>query len=346
MAIRKYLIFLLFILIYGCTGKFVPQVLTIPFETGPSIPDYSLTSSWAALPEIKDSADCVPGESGMSDNQSIAGADVFFIHPTSFLKRTELSTGWNANIHDSLINLETDKGSIKNQASPFNGAGRIYAPRYRQAFIYSYFDGGKENGKKALDLAYEDVKSSFSFYLDNFNKGRPFIIASHSQGTTHAIRLLQEYIDGKPLSQKMIAAYIIGMDVYDTLFTSLKPCENSGETNCYITWRTYAVGYYPPGYIMPSRLSVCTNPLNWKITTEYASREMNKGGILWNFNNVIENISDAQVGDGVLRVNEPRFRGRAFFNIKNYHIVDFNLFYFNIRENAMERVKKYSEKNN
>ncbi len=344
MTQRKFFILVFFILIQGCAGKFIPPVLTTPFSNTPPVPDYSLSSSWAALPELKDSADCVPGEGGLTDDQHIADADVFFIHPTSYLKHTELSSGWNADINDMQINLETDKGAIKNQASAFNGAGRIYAPRYRQAFIYSYFEGGKENGHKALNLAYEDVRNAFDFYLQNFNHGRPFIIASHSQGTTHAIRLMQEFIDGKALSEKMVAAYIIGMDVYDTIFTSLKPCENANEVNCYVTWRTYAVAYYPPGYVMPARLAVCTNPLNWKITDEYATKELNMGGILWNFNKKIANICDAQVGDGVLRIHEPRFPGRLFFNFKNYHIVDYNLFYFNIRENAINRVAKLTKK--
>jgi Protein of unknown function (DUF3089) len=267
-----------------------------------------------------------------------------FIHPTSYLKRTEISTGWNADISDQFINLETNKGSIKNQASVFNGVGRIYATRYRQAFIYSYFEGGKENGRLALNLAYEDVRSAFQYYLRNFNNGRPFIIASHSQGTTHAIRLIQEFIDNKPLSRQLVAAYLVGMDVYDTLFTVLTPCQNQDETNCYVTWRTYAENYYPPGYVAPSRETVCTNPLTWSTNGTYASRELNKGGVLWKYDKVIENICDARVNDGVLRINELHFRVRMFFNIKNYHIVDYNLFYFNIRDNAVNRVERYFEK--
>ncbi len=328
-------------MIVSCRGRYVPPVLNVPFSNGPPTPDYSLATSWAALPGMKDSADRVPAHSHQKDLQNKADADVFFIHPTSFLKKTEKSQEWNADINDAVLNLETDKGSILNQASIFNGAGRVYAPRYRQAFIYSYFSEDKSSGKQALDLAYTDVKSAFQYYLDNYNKGRPFIIASHSQGTTHAIKLLHDFIDDKPLADKMIAAYIVGMDVYDTLYTKLKPCGDANETGCYITWRTYAYDYFPQGYVMPERLPVCTNPLTWTITGELAPREMNKGGVLWKFDKVIKQLCDAQVKDGVLRIHEPRFHGRAFFNFKNYHIVDYNLFYFNVRENAINRTEKY-----
>src|SRR5437016_2511754 len=50
----------------------------------PPPPDYSKTSSWAALPSIKDSADAVPAQSGLKDEQAAAVADVFFIHPTTY----------------------------------------------------------------------------------------------------------------------------------------------------------------------------------------------------------------------------------------------------------------------
>ncbi len=41
----------------------------------------------------------------------------------------------------------------------------------------------------AFDLAYEDLKTAFENYLKHYNKGRPIIIASHSQGSLHALRL-------------------------------------------------------------------------------------------------------------------------------------------------------------
>ena len=63
------------------------------------------------------------------------------------------------------------------------------------------------------DVDAEDVKNAFEYYLKNENKGRPIIIASHSQGTTHAIRLLKEFFDGKDLSKQLVCAYLVGMGV-------------------------------------------------------------------------------------------------------------------------------------
>ena len=54
----------------------------------------------------------------------------------------------------------------------------------------------------------EDVKAAFQYYLEHYNNGRPIIIASHSQGTTHAKRLLKEFFDGTALQHQLVAAYL------------------------------------------------------------------------------------------------------------------------------------------
>ena len=104
---------------------------------------------------------------------------------------------------------------MKYQASAWMEAGNLYVPFYRQAHIRVFNEKFKEDGKKALDLAYSDIRDAFKYFLTNFNNGKPFIIASHSQGTVHAKRLISEFIDGKELQDKLIAAYLVGIKVYE-----------------------------------------------------------------------------------------------------------------------------------
>ena len=78
---------------------------------------------------------------------------------------------------------------LANQASAFNDTCNIYAPEYRQATYYSFFDT-KGNGQNALDLAYEDIENAFDYFIENFNHKKPFIIAGHSQGALHALSLI------------------------------------------------------------------------------------------------------------------------------------------------------------
>ncbi len=85
----------------------------------------------------------------------------------------------------------------------------MYAPRYREAYIHAYL-GTEEEREALLAFAYDDVRPAFEHYLEHDNGGRSFILASHSQGSDHAMRLLQELIDPGPLREQMVAAYMIG----------------------------------------------------------------------------------------------------------------------------------------
>lgn len=88
--------------------------------------------------------------------------------------------------------------------------------------------------KQAFDLAYNDIKKAFKHYLENCNHVQPIIIASHSQGTLNAERLLNEFVDGKALQSQLVCAYIIVLPVIKDHFSSLKPFEDSISTGSII----------------------------------------------------------------------------------------------------------------
>jgi hypothetical protein len=67
--------------------------------------------------------------------------------------------------------------------------------------------------KTALDAAYSDVRDAFRAYVATQNKGRPFFIASHSQGSMLSPRLLAEEIAGTVLQASMVGAYLVGLSV-------------------------------------------------------------------------------------------------------------------------------------
>lgn len=338
-------IFVLLLISFGGFNKISAQIVEIkeafnPRNT-PLTPDYSNQKSWASLPFIKDCADTVAGKGICVDLQQQAAADVFFVHPTTFTYKPDGKNKWNGDIFDARLNKKTDESTIRYQASVFIGAGKIYAPRYRQAHYYSFFTKDTAAARQALEIAYSDVRAAFIYYLNHYNAGRPIIIASHSQGTTHTKRLLKEFFDNQPLSKQLVCAYLVGMPVFDTLYTKIKPCDNASSTGCFCAWQTYAKGYYPKGYVAPVRLSVCTNPLTWTTSNEYADKSLNLGGVLKNMNELKPGICDAQVADGVVRIGRPHFRGSFFIRMKNYHVGDYNLFYRNVRENAIHRVNCY-----
>ena len=181
--------------------------------------DYSKQQNWAALPTMQDNADWTPD--GLQNKQDSAQADVFFIHPTTDV------TGFkgNAELDSKMINNQTDNFPIKFQASVFNESCKVYAPRYRQAALNNFFIKNTEKSQQAFDVAYQDVKEAFEYYLKNYNNGRPIIIAGHSQGSMHAQRLLREFFDGKPLQKQLVEAYIIGFPTKENQFQFIKVSE-------------------------------------------------------------------------------------------------------------------------
>ncbi len=305
-------------------------------------PDYSKLIYWAAHPNKRDPSDSLP-KALAKQYQPNDKVDVFFIHPTTYLDSTK-PFGWNASFKDIKINIKTDYTTILNQASLFNIAGRVFAPRYRQAHINSYSPIGRTdtlNAIAAFEFAYQDVKLAFEFYMKNENKGRPIIIASHSQGSTHAIRLLKEYFDNKPLAKKLIAAYVVGMAINPADYTQLKPCATPTSLGCICAWRTYKEGFTPEWIQKEAYTSIVTNPLSWSENITQVERQSNKGSVLYNFKAITPKVAGAINHNGILWTNKPRFLGNFLYNTSNYHFADYNLFYLSVRNNVAERVSTY-----
>lgn len=307
-----------------------------------TVPDYSILKYWAAHPWKWDLSDSVPKPLRNIQQQDTI-ADVFFIHPTTLVDFND--ERWNASIDDSAINEKTDYTTILFQASAFNEQSRVFAPRYRQAHLKSFYDSDKQKDSIALDIAYADVKKSFDYYLQHFNNGRPIIIAAHSQGTLHAGKLLKSYFEGSSLKNQLVCAYIIGMPIPDNYFTELKPCTDSMSTGCFVGWRTYKRDYYDTFFVKKENFKCyVTNPLTWTLTEEYASTTLNTGGVLTNFNKLYKGVVDAQIHGNVLWTCKPKFFGNIFLLKKNYHVGDINLFYTNIRNNVRTRLRMFFQK--
>jgi len=330
--------FIFLVLISSCSDKYLPYKSLYQFKSEDKKPDYSNLNYWAAHPLKWDPSDSIPKPLRKEKRDTLV--DVFFLHPTIYTMELKDSS-LNADIDDAYLNAKTDYSSILYQASVFNQHAMIYAPRFREAHISAYFPKDTVAALKAFDLAYEDVKTAFEYYLKNYNHGRPIIIASHSQGTTHALRLLKDYFEDKPLQKQLVAAYIVGMPIPETFFSSLKMCEDSVQTGCVCGWRTFREGYKAPYVEAEKDFSLATNPITWKTDSSYASKKLNKGSVLFKFNKIYKRTTDAQIYEGIIWVRRPKFPWSFLYSTKNYHVGDINLYYMNIRENIGQRINSY-----
>ncbi len=323
----------------SCSHKNFSSKPAYQFKSIDGKPDYLDLHYWAAHPWKWDPSDSVPAPLRQPTYKDSV-VDVFFVHPTTFTSSKSKSS--NAEIDDSNINSKTDYSAILYQASVFNEQCRVFAPRYRQAHYSNYFTGDTARAAQAFELAYQDVKKAFEVYLQHYNGGRPIIIAAHSQGTTHAARIIKEYVEGKILQNKIVCAYLVGMPVPEQYFEKLQPCRDSLGTGCFVSWRSYKSGFEGSTYVTKENFrAVVTNPLNWRTDTTYAGSVLNKGGILRNFNKLVPAVTDAVVHKNILWTSKPKFFGSVLLRQKNYHIADINFFYTNIRENVRRRIAMY-----
>ncbi len=303
--------------------------------------DYSRLALWAAHPAKIDKADLMPeGDTVLCDEMK---ADVFFIHPTTYSGTKRWQKSWNAPIDNTWLNDKTDSGTIQFQASAFNHAGRVFAPRYRQAHLEVYYTRDSSSALRALDEAYADVRNAFIHFLTYESKGRPILIAAHSQGTNHALRLLDDFFTDPSMKKRLVAAYLIGMPVKNDRFVHIPPCVDSAQTGCFVSWRTFKRGYELPQALCIGNVCV-TNPLTWEILPLQQPKELNKGSLLWDFNQIHPHLVDAQVYKDILWASKPKFFGSLFLTTNNYHIADINFYYLSIRENAEHRVRTFLQK--
>lgn len=326
---------LLFVLLTSCSYRKPANI----FEQNvhPTAPDYSDLVNWGAHPDKEDPADLTP-EPASAEKYDLA--DVFFVHPTTYTG-TKGQRQWNASIDDQELNEKTDKTSIRLQASAFNGAGEVWAPRYRQAHYHAFFTKDTSSARKALDLAYSDIRKAFLVFMKTRkDPDKPIIIAGHSQGCFHLKKLVREFFDSKEDSELLVAAYLIGSRVSLSPYQYLRPCENATETGCLLGWRTFKKGFEPDWLDKEDENILVTNPLNWTDETVWVSEKENIGGVYTSMQ-VMKNWVGAGIHKTILWTDKPRFPGSFLLFSRNYHAGDINLFYLNIRQNAIDRANAW-----
>ncbi|ALH82858.1 DUF3089 domain-containing protein [Sphingopyxis macrogoltabida] len=319
----------------------------------PPAPDYAQMGAWFALPGANGlERSAPPGFTAIDER--VAPADVFFIHPTMYLKNDV----WNAPYD---VEGAYNGPVLLAQLSAFNGCCLLYAPHYRQASL-----AGLANGD-AVAFAYADVARAFRYYIEHYNRGRPFIIASHSQGTGHAVRLLQEAIVGTPLQDRLVAAYTIGAYTPASFASiGLPTCNDARQTGCVMSWnasqedRTAAsmltkdVDFWWQGKRVKSTApAICVNPLTW---TEKgtANASANKGSLPFPeapypeqaaaLAPLEKGLTGARCNDMLLDVDvawRSPFRDTLSWLYGSYHRNDYGLFYASIRANAIDRVASW-----
>lgn len=291
---------------------------------------------WFSLPDRHDASDEIPRRlpvaGVMRDSLDV---DVFFVHPTMYFRGDH----WNAHLDDERINRATEQQPMRLQASAFNVGGRMYAPRYRQAHI-GVFTWQDSTSWRALELAYEDVRHAFEHYLEHWNDGRGIVLAGHSQGSWHVRWLLQEYFDGKPLQDQLVAAYGPGFDWHVQDFETIDFCARPDQIGCACSWMSYGAGYFPAWLDHPASEPVCTHPVTWTLNGS-STLDQHQGVVLSQMRYAFPQSIAANIERGVLQIDQPRVPFGRWLHRDNWHIGDINLFWLNVQGNVRLRAEMF-----
>ena len=364
MCARRFLLIIFCLTLVTVAGGFavfqfggdVLKSQTIPqgkFQAPPprSGPDYGQDGNWLAKPGIAGPADWTPA--GQPRSLGTLAAHAFYIHPTTYLERDR----WNAPLDDQASQSRAALFT-RSQASAFNNVAEIWAPRYRQAAFGAFLDTSRD-ATAALDLAYADVAQAFERFLKAVPPGEPIILAGHSQGALHLTRLLREEVAGKPVADRVVAAYVVGWPVSvasDVPRMGLATCERADQARCILSWQSFGepantklitdVYDGSEGFTgQPRRREdmLCVNPLSGT-RNGAAPPSANLGTLV---------PTDMQLTDARLEPGRVGARcGGGFLLIdgevpnigpyqlpgNNYHVYDYALFWGSIRRDAERRL--------
>jgi len=328
----KYSTLFILLTLFSCsidssTRKFEKYVApTNPFQQKRFDLDYDLDKNWAFNPNISLTKDIYPKNYPQSKiNYNIA---IFYIHPTTYFNGSEWNVDTSYFRNNDLIDL-----CLENQASVFDGLGELYAPHYREMHIHSYTD--TINGYRAFDFAYEDVLNAFNKFISEIG-GKKYIIASHSQGTNHAIKLIHDRIlPDKDINKNLILSYLIGMDLKKNTL-SIPECNGNNFLYCLECWRSFNRDYFPIEWKYGEEY-ISTNPIITDSSVGFTN-EINHMGILLP-NRKIKFPSSISIKDtlGILWVDIKNKRLKRYIS-NSYHKADYNLFWPNIRNTLISRL--------
>ena len=303
-------------------------------------PDYSQESCWDKIPEITKEF------------------DTFFIYPTEYMGSDE-----GASDYAPLDNPDMVEGAKNDRiimASAFEESTNLFIPYYRQASamaMKSAYDKTGDVRAALVGTPYEDITAALDYYFENYNNGRPFIIASHSQGSAINSLVLESYFKEHPdYYKRMVASYMIGFSVTKDWLKEnphLKFATGEADTGVIVSWNTEGRQNIEQNaknvVVMPNAISI--NPLNWKLDDTYASASENKGSLI-----IDEEAGTVSIGDigadarlntarGVVVTNaksEP-IPLTDFFGPQSFHNGDYTFYYNNIKDNVATRIAAYKK---
>ncbi|MDR0982256.1 MAG: DUF3089 domain-containing protein [Culturomica sp.] len=295
----------------------------------PEIGDYSIKKNWLNAPENAEQA-----------------VDVFYVYPTVIETNVKY-----CGMDDTVMTKEAIK--LYDAYKDIFETCNFYAPFYHQLSI-DYIS--KQKTTKAVEAAIDEIpardcKAAFEYYLTHFNNNRPIIFAGHSQGSMILKQLLLWVKDEHPeVFDRTIAAYLIGFAVNQEYLdkVELPFAEGRNDLGVVISYNTEAPEADPSPFTMNLyKDCMVINPINWKRDETPAPKEESLGSRLRpedeptgdqpHFASAVCNLTRGTV------VTDAPVSSGTFWPKGCLHHFDFDLFYYDLKQNVADRIDAYNQ---
>lgn len=298
--------------------------------------DYSDKDNWLSLPEKCDK-----------------DVDVIFLYPTSYGTLTNPEDDIS-DIDDMPMRIAASFAAAM-QASVFEEDCNVYVPYYRQLTVPSLLELIENSPETLQYIADLDIYPMLDYYFEQFNEGRPFILAGHSQGSVWLTVILEDYMKEHPeYYENMIAAYVIGYSVTEEYLAAnphLKFAEGAEDTGVIVSYNTEGKGNKDQYNCVVREGAIAINPINWKRDESYASVSENLGSLNLK-GEIVMDYADARLdtGRGVVVCESIEADNlltealRPYFGTESYHMSDYSLYFMNLQKNVADRIKAFEAK--
>jgi Protein of unknown function (DUF3089). len=290
------------------------------------------------------------GDFWYSKDDSLKAVDIFYVYPSvTTVSYKDNHESWVADIRCDSVRREANGNQRFNKMlyDDYN----FYAPYYRQMIyeVYQQPEGVMEEGQA---IASADVKAAFQHYMKHFNHGRPFMLVGHSQGSQMLIELLKYGMTDEQF-QHMVAAYCIGYRLSEEdlrhYSERLSPaCDSTGIGQ--IIMFNSVTKIDAASDIMKGNV-VGINPLNWRVDSTFAPKELHLGMAKYNDSRdsicIIPNVTGGSLQDYMVVCSDlpdDFCYSESFaddFPIGNLHFADSWLYAGNIKQNMACRVRHF-----
>lgn len=270
-------------------------------------------------------------------------ADVFFVPTTAY---SGSDGGYVIDLTDE-SRMAKYLGTVNMEKGIWDQQCRFFAPVYRQASLLAFSEFGPDS--VYFDHAYQDVRAAFLYYLENYNNGRPIVLAGFSQGGIMCQQLVKEFFADADLSARLVACYTPGWRITaDDLaaYPHLRPAQGEADTGVIIAYTTEAEGVTESLLVPRGMRTYAINPLNWKTDSTPADRSMNPGACFTDYSGAITDeipeLTGAYIDPvrGTLIATDvtPAQYPGVQFEDGIYHVYDYMFFYRSLQHNVAVRI--------